>query len=63
MAMKIDPDTCTACDDCRPICPTKAIKKGKIFYTIDAAVCTECEGENDTPMCQKVCPSDSITYA
>lgn len=37
MAMYIDPDMCTACDDCRPICPTKAIKKGKVFYTIDAA--------------------------
>ena len=63
MAMFIDPDSCTACDDCRPICPTKAIKKGKVFYTIEAAICTECEGENDSPMCVNVCPSGAISPA
>jgi ferredoxin len=61
MAMTIDPDMCTACDDCRPICPTKAIKKGKVFFTIDAATCTECDGENDSPMCVNVCPSGCIS--
>ncbi len=60
MAMTIDPDTCTACGDCKPICPTKSIKSGKVFYTIDPATCTECAGENDSPMCVNVCPSGAI---
>ena len=45
MAMKIDPDMCTACGDCKPVCPTKSISSGKIFYKIDAATCTECSGK------------------
>ncbi len=36
MAMKINPDECTACGDCKPVCPTKSISSGKIFYKIDA---------------------------
>jgi ferredoxin len=34
MAMKIDPDMCTACGDCKPVCPTKSISSGKIFFKI-----------------------------
>ena len=37
MAMKIDPDMCTACGDCKPVCPTKSISSGKIFFKIDAS--------------------------
>ena len=44
MAMKIDPDMCTACGDCKPVCPTKSISTGKIFFKIDVGTCTECEG-------------------
>ena len=60
MAMKIDPDTCTACGDCKPVCPTKSITAGKIYFKIDPATCTECDGESDEPACAKVCPSGSI---
>jgi len=60
MAMTIDSDTCTACGDCKPICPTKSIKSGKVFFTIDAGTCNECDGENDSPMCVNVCPSGAI---
>lgn len=63
MAMKIDPDTCTACGDCKPVCPTKSITAGKIYFKIDAATCTECDGEADEPACAKVCPSGSILPA
>lgn len=63
MAMTIDPDMCTACGDCKPICPTKSISSGKVFFSINAATCTECEGENDSPMCANVCPSGSIVPA
>ncbi|MDD2884796.1 MAG: 4Fe-4S binding protein [Azonexus sp.] len=63
MAMKIDPDMCTACGDCKPVCPTKAISSGKIFYKIDAATCTECDGHNDSPLCVDVCPSGCISPA
>lgn len=63
MAMKIDPDSCTACGDCKPVCPTKSIASGKIYYKIDPATCTECDGESDEPMCAKVCPSGSILAA
>ena len=47
MAMKIDSDMCTACGDCKPVCPTKSISSGKIFFKIDASTCTECDGHND----------------
>ncbi len=63
MAMKIDPDTCTACGDCKPICPTKSISAGKIFFSINAGTCNECDGENDSPMCANVCPSGAIVPA
>ena len=59
MAMQIDSDTCTACGDCLPLCPTKSISAGKIFYKIDAATCTECEGEFDMPQCVNACMEDN----
>ena len=34
-----------------------------LFFTIDASKCTECEGENDSPMCVNVCPSGCISPA
>jgi len=61
MAMTIDPDTCIACDDCRPVCPTKAVKAGPVVYTIKADKCTECEGHADEPQCVEVCEQGSIS--
>ncbi len=57
MALKIMRDICTACGDCEPVCPTKSIKPFKGVYAIDAATCTECEGE-DSPMCLDKCEED-----
>lgn len=56
MAMYIVKEECTSCGDCQPVCPTGAVLKKKGTYVIDAAVCTECEGEFDDPQCVKECP-------
>ncbi|MCE1240220.1 MAG: 4Fe-4S binding protein [Azonexaceae bacterium] len=63
MAMKIDSDMCTACGDCKPVCPTGAISSGKIFYKIDGGTCTECDGHADSPLCVDACPSGCISPA
>jgi ferredoxin len=63
MAMKIVADLCTACGDCEPVCPTKAIKPKKGIFFIDAATCTECEGEHDAPQCASVCMEDGCIVA
>ena len=56
MAMKIDTVLCTACGDCEPECPTTSIKSKKGTFVIDAAGCTECDGDYAKPQCVKVCP-------
>lgn len=56
MAMKINTELCTACGDCEDECPTASITHKKGVYSIDAAGCTECEGEFKKPQCVKVCP-------
>ena len=58
MAMKIDRNVCTACGDCEPECPTKAIMPFKGVYAIDPEKCTECEGEHSAPKCLEVCMED-----
>lgn len=63
MAMKILADMCTACGDCEPECPTNAIGPKKGVYAINPDVCTECEGEADTPKCATVCMDDCIILA
>ena len=62
MAMKILED-CISCDACLPECPTDAISVGDDIYIIDAALCVECEGYFDEPMCVDVCPVDCIEKA
>lgn len=57
MAMKIDPEICTTCGDCKPVCPTGAVLRTKGVYSIDASLCTECDGD---PECVAVCSADSI---
>jgi ferredoxin len=56
MAMYIVADECISCGDCEPECPTSSIAERKIVFEIDAATCTECEGEYDEPKCVEVCP-------
>lgn len=57
MALMIT-DDCTNCTLCEPECPTDAITEGEEIYEIDAAKCTECEGDFDEPKCVEVCPVD-----
>ena len=57
MAMFIDPDSCSTCGDCKPVCPSGAVLKIKGIFSIDANVCNECDGD---PQCVSACPSDSI---
>jgi ferredoxin len=63
MAVKIDPDECTRCDDCIPACPTKSITVFKGSLKVSADTCTECDGHYDSPKCIDTCPSGSIAYA
>lgn len=57
MAMKIDPDACTTCGDCKPACPTGSVRKSKGGFSIDSASCDECGGD---PQCIAACPADCI---
>lgn len=61
MAMKILADECTACGDCKPVCPTTSITQKGGNFRINAETCTECEGEADSPKCVAVCPGGEST--
>jgi len=69
MALKIT-DECINCGACEPECPNSAIfpagaedasagawVNADHFY-INPSLCTECEGQNDSPACAAVCPVD-----
>ncbi|MEW5769133.1 MAG: 4Fe-4S binding protein [Pseudomonadota bacterium] len=58
MSLRIDETQCTVCAMCEPLCPTESIRLNKGMYAIDAATCTECEGEYDSPQCLDSCPVD-----
>jgi len=45
---------CISCDNCRLICPEKAIIKYKDTYAIEPWACTLCS------ICIEVCPVDCI---
>ncbi|NRB06766.1 MAG: helix-turn-helix domain-containing protein [Richelia sp.] len=51
--------SCLGCDNCRPQCPTGAIRIENNKYWIDPSVCNNCEGYYPEPQCVKVCPNDS----
>lgn len=62
MAMKIL-DDCISCGACVPECPVEAISEGDTIYVIDAGLCVECVGHNDSPACVSVCPVECIEKA
>lgn len=57
MAYKIVASQCTACGACEFECPNAAIRMKGESYIIDAAKCTECDG--DPARCAAVCPVDN----
>ncbi len=61
MALKILADECTACGDCKPVCPTTSITQKSGVFRINAETCTECDGEHDSPQCISVCPGGEGT--
>ncbi|KAA3657792.1 MAG: ferredoxin [Chloroflexi bacterium] len=55
MAMKIT-EECLVCGACVDECPVEAITEGDDIFIIDADLCVECEGHNDSPLCSEICP-------
>jgi len=47
---------CVNCYACEPLCPSAAISQAKPHFLIDAAKCTECNGEYADPQCASICP-------
>ena len=62
MACRVEPH-CNACGICVAICPVNAILETMGGIRISGALCTECLGYADAPVCMKVCPIDAIDYA
>ncbi len=59
MSYTIPNKSCLGCDNCRPQCPTGAIRIDNDKYWIDPSLCNNCEGYYPEPQCVKVCPNDS----
>jgi len=59
MAYTIPNSSCVKCDNCRPECPTGAIKLEKDQYWIDPSLCNNCEGYYEEPQCVAICPTNS----
>lgn len=62
MACRIEPH-CNACGLCVAICPVNAILEAVDGVRISSALCTECLGFAEAPVCMEVCPIDAITDA
>ena len=65
MSMKIISSECTACGECAVSCPSEAIVEKRGYFSINAALCTECDEVADLPQCLDGCPvgEDCIVYA
>jgi ferredoxin/DNA-binding transcriptional regulator YiaG len=59
MPYTIPNNSCVGCDNCRPQCPTGAIKIENGEYWIDPYLCNNCEGYYPEPQCIIVCPTNS----
>ncbi|KAB8334264.1 helix-turn-helix domain-containing protein [Scytonema tolypothrichoides VB-61278] len=56
MPYTIPNNSCVGCDNCRPQCPTGAIKFENNEYWIDPSLCNNCEGYYSEPQCVVTCP-------
>ncbi len=52
-------NSCVGCDNCRPLCPTGAIKIEDDEYWVDPALCNNCEGYYSQPQCVISCPTNA----
>ena len=59
MPYTIPNNNCVGCDNCRPQCPTGAIKIENNEYWIDPGLCNNCEGYYPEPQCVIACPNNS----
>ncbi len=59
MPYTIPNNSCVGCDNCRPQCPTGAIKIENNEYWIDPSLCNNCEGYYSEPQCAVACPNHS----
>jgi len=59
MALKII-EGCVNCWACAPLCPSDAIFSSKPHFLIDAAKCTECDGDFAEPQCAGICPIEGV---
>ncbi|WP_373528420.1 helix-turn-helix domain-containing protein [Nostoc sp.] len=59
MPYTIPNNSCVGCDNCRPQCPTGAIKIENNEYWVDPALCNNCEGYYPEPQCVIACPINS----
>jgi ferredoxin len=62
MACRIEPH-CNACGVCAANCPVGAILETTEQTRIVAALCTECLGYDEMPVCMSLCPEDAIRFA
>lgn len=59
MPYTIPNNSCVGCDNCRPKCPTGAIKIEDNEYWVDPGLCNNCEGYYSKPQCVIACPTNS----
>lgn len=59
MPYTIPNNSCVGCDNCRPQCPTGAIKIENNEYWVDPGLCNNCEGYYSEPQCVIACPTNS----
>lgn len=55
MALEII-ESCVNCWACMDLCPSEAISEAKPHFVINAAKCTECDGDYADPQCASICP-------
>lgn len=48
--------SCVNCWACLPLCPSQAIHAASPHFLIDAAACSECDGDYADPQCVSICP-------